>query len=248
MGKIKTYNPKEVTMAFGSHIVSGYADDSFITIDPAGDGVTKKVGCDGEIVRSISPDDTKPCFEIAFRQLSGRLLGCSQTGGKRNGCDIPGNGITVFIKFILRNSTSILPRFQRGHHLVLHKRNAAVCIGDFRSGNEQVNNSNLHIIFQPISEGANEPAVGNVYFRTCGVYGRERTDQPDEEVPDANWYINVAFVAKWLNYSSGRVSIYAAISSYNCGSTPAVQSTYHPETLRARAIVSAGSSSSLSDI
>ena len=58
MGKIKTYNPKEVTMAFGSHIVSGYADDSFITIDPAGDGVTKKVGCDGEIVRSISPDDT----------------------------------------------------------------------------------------------------------------------------------------------------------------------------------------------
>ena len=58
MGKIKTYNPKEVTMAFGSHIVSGYAADSFITIDPAGDGVTKKVGCDGEIVRSISPDDT----------------------------------------------------------------------------------------------------------------------------------------------------------------------------------------------
>jgi len=58
MGKIKTYNPKEVTMALGNHIVSGYADDSFITIDPNGDGVTKKVGCDGEIVRSISPDDT----------------------------------------------------------------------------------------------------------------------------------------------------------------------------------------------
>lgn len=58
MGKIKTYNPREVTVAFGSHIVSGFADDSFITIDPNGDGVTKKVGCDGEIVRSISPDDT----------------------------------------------------------------------------------------------------------------------------------------------------------------------------------------------
>ena len=58
MGKIKTYNPKEVTMALGNHIVTGYADDSFITIDPNGDGVTKKVGCDGEIVRSISPDDT----------------------------------------------------------------------------------------------------------------------------------------------------------------------------------------------
>ena len=49
MGKIKTYNPKEVTIALGNHIVVGYADDSFITIDPNGDGVTKKVGCDGEI-------------------------------------------------------------------------------------------------------------------------------------------------------------------------------------------------------
>ena len=39
MGKIKTYNPKEVTIALGNHIVVGYADDSFITIDPNGDGV-----------------------------------------------------------------------------------------------------------------------------------------------------------------------------------------------------------------
>lgn len=58
MGQIKTYNPKEVTIALGNHIVTGYADDSFVTIDPNGDGVTKKVGCDGEIARSISPDDT----------------------------------------------------------------------------------------------------------------------------------------------------------------------------------------------
>ena len=58
MGKIKTYNPKEVVMSLGTHVVSGYADDSFLTIDPNGDGITKKVGCDGEIVRSVSPDDT----------------------------------------------------------------------------------------------------------------------------------------------------------------------------------------------
>jgi len=58
MGQIKTYNPKEITMAFGNHIVTGYADDSFVSIDPNGDGITKKVGCDGEIVRSINPDDT----------------------------------------------------------------------------------------------------------------------------------------------------------------------------------------------
>ena len=58
MGKVKTYNPKQVTCSLGNHLASGYADDSFISIEPSGDGVTKKVGCDGEIVRSISPDDT----------------------------------------------------------------------------------------------------------------------------------------------------------------------------------------------
>lgn len=58
MGKIKTYNPKQVTISLGTHTVSGLAEDSFVTIDANGEGVTKKVGCDGEIVRSISPDDT----------------------------------------------------------------------------------------------------------------------------------------------------------------------------------------------
>lgn len=56
--KVKTYNPKEVTIACGSHIVTGIADDSFISIEANGDGITKKVGCDGEIVRAVSPDNT----------------------------------------------------------------------------------------------------------------------------------------------------------------------------------------------
>lgn len=57
-GKVKTYNPKQVTIACGNHIVTGTADDSFISIEANGDGVTKKVGCDGEIVRAVSPDST----------------------------------------------------------------------------------------------------------------------------------------------------------------------------------------------
>lgn len=56
--KVKTYNPKEVTIACGSHIVTGIADDSFVSIEANGDGITKKVGCDGEIVRAVSPDNT----------------------------------------------------------------------------------------------------------------------------------------------------------------------------------------------
>ena len=57
-GKVKTYNPKEVTIACGSHIVSGIADDSFVSIEANGDGITKKIGCDGEIARAVSPDNT----------------------------------------------------------------------------------------------------------------------------------------------------------------------------------------------
>lgn len=57
--------------------------------------------------------------------------------------------------------------------------------------------------FSAGEDGENKPSVGTVYFRTMGVYGRETTDQADEDVPEANWYMNVAMAAKWLNYSSG---------------------------------------------
>lgn len=67
--RIKTYNPKQVTAACGTHIVSGFADDTFITIEPSGDGITKKVGCDGEIVRAISVDNTYK-VKIALLQTS----------------------------------------------------------------------------------------------------------------------------------------------------------------------------------
>lgn len=69
MGKVKTYNPKEVVVAVGTHIVTGFADDSFVTIEPNGDGVMKKVGCDGEIARAISPDSTYK-IKVALLQAS----------------------------------------------------------------------------------------------------------------------------------------------------------------------------------
>lgn len=67
--KIKTYNPKEVVISAGPHIVTGIADDSFVTIEANGDGITKKVGCDGEIVRVVSPDGTYK-VKIALLQTS----------------------------------------------------------------------------------------------------------------------------------------------------------------------------------
>lgn len=54
---VTTYNPKKVTCSLGRHIVSGFADDSFISVEPSGDGTSHVVGADGEIVRSIDPSN-----------------------------------------------------------------------------------------------------------------------------------------------------------------------------------------------
>ena len=66
---VKTYDPKKVLIACGTHSVTGLADDAFVSVEPAGEGVTKKVGCDGEIVRSISPDKTST-VKITLLQTS----------------------------------------------------------------------------------------------------------------------------------------------------------------------------------
>ena len=58
MATMKTYDPKKVLISLGGHPVSGYSDGTFVSIAPNGDGISKKVGCDGEIVRSIDPDDS----------------------------------------------------------------------------------------------------------------------------------------------------------------------------------------------
>lgn len=55
MSRTTTYNPRKVTVSAGNHIVTGFADDSFITIEPAGDGTQYVIGADGEIARSIDP-------------------------------------------------------------------------------------------------------------------------------------------------------------------------------------------------
>lgn len=55
MSRVSSYNPRKVTCALGRHIVTGYADDSFISIEPAGNGTSFVVGADGEIARSVDP-------------------------------------------------------------------------------------------------------------------------------------------------------------------------------------------------
>lgn len=66
MSDVYTYNPAQVKIAIGSHLVTGVAEDSFITIEPNGDGTTVKVGCYGEVNRSISPNK---CYNIKISLL-----------------------------------------------------------------------------------------------------------------------------------------------------------------------------------
>lgn len=65
----KTYSSKKVTIALGSHIVTGYAEDNFVTISETGDGVTSVCGCDGEVVTSVSPD-SRHTIKISVLQTS----------------------------------------------------------------------------------------------------------------------------------------------------------------------------------
>ena len=57
------------------------------------------------------------------------------------------------------------------------------------------------------------PSVSGVYYRTCGIFGRETSDQEDDDIPMANQFLNVAWTAKWLNYESGSET--AAFKSLN---------------------------------
>lgn len=69
MSQVHSYNPKKVTCAFGNHIAKGFADDSMITVEYAGDGTSTVQGADGEIVRSIDPSNLYN-LKITLQQTS----------------------------------------------------------------------------------------------------------------------------------------------------------------------------------
>ena len=54
----KAYDPRQLLIALGSHIPSGFPDGTFVSIERHGDGVVKVVGADGSVARSIDPDNT----------------------------------------------------------------------------------------------------------------------------------------------------------------------------------------------
>jgi hypothetical protein len=51
-----TYDPKKVIVSFGGVEIHGFGESAMVSIAPMGDGTGSVVGCDGDVVRTISPD------------------------------------------------------------------------------------------------------------------------------------------------------------------------------------------------
>ena len=67
MSGVLTYDPKKVVVIFGATQITGFAEDDIVTITPSGEGMVKYVGADGEVARSIDPNET---FEITIHLSS----------------------------------------------------------------------------------------------------------------------------------------------------------------------------------
>lgn len=68
-GFVNTYDPKKVIITFGGVPITGFADGTFVQIDPNAEMWIKKVGADGEVIRSQSNDNTHT-VQITLQQSS----------------------------------------------------------------------------------------------------------------------------------------------------------------------------------
>ena len=74
---VRPYDPRKILISLGPHVVTGYADGTFVNIEAHGDGVSKEVGADGEVVRSIDPDETAT-VTISVQYGSPTIAFCQQ--------------------------------------------------------------------------------------------------------------------------------------------------------------------------
>lgn len=69
MARVSTYNPAKVTVTLKNHSASGFAEDSFVEVEPISDGVESQSGADGEVVRSVDPDE-RYTVKLTLQQTS----------------------------------------------------------------------------------------------------------------------------------------------------------------------------------
>lgn len=81
-----TYDPKQVVITFGGVPIMGYAEDSFVECAPVEEGFTRKVGADGEVVRSKSNNG---CYDVTVTllqtSLSNGVLSAAEVADRATG-------------------------------------------------------------------------------------------------------------------------------------------------------------------
>lgn len=67
--KVRTYDPKKIIMTFGTIIITGYAEGTFVTIAGNGDKFEKSRGADGTVDR-INKNNKDYAVTITIKQTS----------------------------------------------------------------------------------------------------------------------------------------------------------------------------------
>lgn len=100
--EVKTYSPDQVKVIVGVAALSGFADGTFVDIEPLGDGVTSEAGADGEVARAMSLDP-RHTITVTLQQTSrsNDVLSALHTADKISG----GNGTVPVAVTDLRGTT-----------------------------------------------------------------------------------------------------------------------------------------------
>lgn len=99
--KVKTFNPKKVTVMFGGRVVTGFAEGSMVQCEKNEDNSIPHVGALGEVSRAISADNTgkitislastSPWIRIFAQEAnSEELVPCNVVDMNTNGVNVGG--------------------------------------------------------------------------------------------------------------------------------------------------------------
>ncbi len=56
MSQVRSYNPARVVVTVAGQQITGFADGTFVQVEPLSDGVSSQAGADGEVARALSSD------------------------------------------------------------------------------------------------------------------------------------------------------------------------------------------------
>jgi hypothetical protein len=89
------YDAKKVIVTFGGVPISGFADGTFVQVDPNAESFTKKVGADGEVVRAKTNDNTHTvAITLQQSSLSNQYLSTCKAADKLTGLGMKPLSIT----------------------------------------------------------------------------------------------------------------------------------------------------------